>query len=208
MSSVARQGTREFSRGRVGPVLVSILLLVFALISALVFVIAAGLLEPAAVISDPSTRQTLLGPITSSSIARIAFAIGSLAIGLGSLALLVSRGSGARSAGRRLGGHVVTADDAGLVVISSAGIASLVTHAVLRTQGVVDAEVTVKGRGAAPIGIRVDTVTRAGSDVDGTGKAVRDAARAAAEKLGGLEVADVVVSLEVLSPEDMGMRVL
>lgn len=186
--------------------MVAAVLLAVAVASALVFVVAIGLLDPGAVFADPAVADSLLGPITATPLARVGFAGGSLVIGLGALTLLL------RKTGRRdaptAGAHVVSSGEDGLVVITSDGVESLVRHAVVRTRGVVEAEVSIKGRGAAPIGIRVDTTARAGTDLEQTGAAVRDAARRAAEGLGGLEVGDVVVKLDVLAPEDMGLRAL
>jgi hypothetical protein len=207
VSTAARRQSVAPSSGRwLETAIVVVVLGAVALLSALVFVLAIGLLEPSAVFGDAALRDAVLGPITADAGSRALFAAGSLAIGLGALTLLLRRTS--RRSRPESGAHVVSSGDAGLVVISNSGVASLIHHAVLRTRGVVEAEVQVKGRGAAPIGIRVDTVARAGTDLEQTGSAVRDAARSAAERLGGLEVGDVVVKLDVLSPEDMGLRTL
>lgn len=188
-----------------------VVLLLFALgaACALAFVLATGLLEPSNVIADDVLRERVFGVFETGTLAtRALIAVVSLLLGLAVLAVLVGKLPGRGPSPTAGANHVVSADDEGMVVIASEGVESLVKLAATRTHGVIDAHVSVRGRGASPVGIRIKAITRPGTDMSRCGKELRDAARTAVERLGGLTVADVVVKLDVMSPDKMGLRTL
>lgn len=210
--AVAARGGRGGDRAALARLLEGLLVvaLLFALAAAcaLAFVLATGLLDTSNVIADEVLRQRLLGVFDEGPLATRALVAGvSLVLGLAVLALLVGKLPG-RAAAAAGSVHVVTADDEGMVVIASEGLESLVKLAVTRTHGIVEAAVSVRGRGASPVGLKVKALARPGTDLGRAGKEVRSAARSAVERLGGLTVGDVVVKLDVLAPEKMGLRAL
>ena len=103
--------------------------------------------------------------------------------------------------------HLLDGNDRGVVVMDSLGVATIATQAALRTDGVVDAQTTVRGRGLSSVRLRVHVGLYPSAPVKSTGQAVRQAVHEAVENMAGLTVHNVVVKAHVLEPDDL-VRVL
>jgi hypothetical protein len=168
---------------------------------ALVFLATFDLVDGSRFIPEP-----LAGWIASEAggagLSRLGVAAGSLLLGLLCLAGLLRSFSsgGSRGAGSL---HVLLSDDRGLVLVETRGVSAVATAAVLRVQGVVDAQVGVSGRGVAPVRLRVRAWARPGFDLRKVGEEARRRATEAVETLVGLEVQDTIVKMEVLSIDQL-----
>lgn len=190
-------------------ILLGILLLAIALAGAIVFLIATGLLDADQIIADDDLRSTLLGFAEGGTgTERLMTAGASAVIGLGSLVILFRRfGTESRGAipGAIAAQHILLADDEGMVMVATDGIASVAEAAAVRSHGVIDADVRVSGRGSAPVRIRVVGHVYAGADLKRAGRETRENVKSAIERLVGLEVTDVTV--EIVVSEEVGREV-
>ncbi len=211
MAKAATVSTRLQSGSRRGwaeQVLVGILLLAVAVAGVVVFLVAAGLVAAEELIANESLRAGLLGFAQGGSATeRAVTASASAVIGLGSLLLLFRRaGDRTDGAGSAQARHILVADDEGMVMVSTAGIASVAETAAVRSHGVLEADVKVGGRGSAPVRIRVVAYAYRGADLKRAGREVRENVKSAVERLVGLDVTDVTVEIEV-SEEELGRGV-
>lgn len=178
--------------------LVTLVLLAAALACAVVFLVSAGVLTGADVVSDVHLRERVFG--FAEGRYRVAVAIGSALLGLGTTLMALRRHAGP-PAGPGL--HVLSTDERGCVVVQTPAIATLVEAAVLRTPGVVGARARIRGHGTGPVRLRVDAQVLGGTELPRAGDSVREAARRAAVQLAGIDVHDVVVRLDVLRPDQV-----
>jgi hypothetical protein len=200
------------TRGRASAVeqlLVGVLLLAVAIAGAVVFLVASGLVGAEQIIRDEGLRGSLLGFAETGTLGERALAAAASAlVGLGSLVLLFRRVGPERTsgvAGATHAQHILVADDEGMVMVATAGIASVAETAALRAHGVVDADVRVSGRGSAPVRIHVVAKVYRGADLRRAGKDARESIKGAIEKLVGIEVTDVNVELVV--SEEVGREI-
>lgn len=179
-----------------------VILFAVAFCAAIVTVVAAGLVAAGDVIAHDGAREALLGFAEDGSGAQRALtAAVSAVVGLGALALLFRRGgpgggAAAESAGRAHQ-HVLLADDDGMVMVSTAGVAAVAETAAIRSHGVVEARVRVRGRGSAPIRVHVAADAYPGADFKRAGREVRENVKSSLQRLVGIEVTDVTVEMEV-----------
>jgi uncharacterized alkaline shock family protein YloU len=178
--------------------LVTLALLAVALACAVVFLVATGVLAGSEVVPDEALRDHLLG--FAQGRYRVAAAVGSLALGFGSTLLALRRHTGAPNGPSA---HILVSDERGHVVVHAPAIASLAETAVLRTPGVLSAQVRVEGHGVGPVRLRVLVQVLGGTELPRTGDEVREAARHAVEQLAGLDVHGVVVRIDVLRPDEV-----
>jgi hypothetical protein len=200
-ASLSRGAAASGRSSALEQLLVGVLLLSVALAGAVVFLVATGLVAAEQILADAGLRASLLGfAETGTRAERAGAAAVSALLGLGSLAVLFRRVGPERAAGgpsATHAQHILVADDAGMVMVSTAGIASVAETAALRAHGVVDADVRVRGRGSAPVRIHVVAYVYRGADLRRAGTEARESIKRAVEKLVGIEVTDVNVELVV-----------
>ncbi len=110
-------------------------------------------------------------------------------------------------AGRRGSGprrHVLVADEYGFVLVDTPGVEAIACAAALRAPGVVEADVEAVGAGASPVRLSALVGVHPGASIEEAGRSVRTLVRCAVEELVGLRVSDVVVSVHVMDPEELG----
>ena len=103
--------------------------------------------------------------------------------------------------------HVLVSDELGFVFVDTQGVEAVACAAALRAPGVVEADVEAHGAGGSPVRLAAFVGVHPGASIEVAGRSARTLVRQAVEELVGLRVSDVVVSVHVLSPEDLG-RVL
>ena len=198
------------SRGSpIEALIVGVLLLAVALVGAVVFLVAAGLVESERIIADADLRATLLGfadsgPATQRAITAAASAL----VGLGSLVVLFRRAGGDKGGsipGALHAQHILLDDDDGRVMVSTDGIASVAETAAVRAHGVVAADVRVSGQGSAPVRIHLIAYAYRGADLRRAGREARENVKASVEKLVGIDVTDV--NVEIVVTEEVGREV-
>jgi len=169
--------------------------------AAVVFLVSVGLIRGEQVLADEATRQVFLGRIQAvSGLDRVLLAGASALVGMGAVTLLLRRFTGPSVPASR---HILAADDRGVILVASPGIASVVEAAVMRTPGVVETEVKVSGSGRAPVRLRVVVLVFGTDELKRIGDEVRAAARTAVERQVGIEVSEVVVDVQVIRPEEL-----
>lgn len=190
--------------------LVGLFLLALALAAAIVFLVAAGILGAEQVLADTELRASLLGFAEAGDSSQRAITAGvSALVGLGSLVFLFRRVGAESPGGGSLGAlhaqHILLADDEGMVMVSTPGIASVAETAAVRSHGVLDADVRVSGRGSAPVRVHVVAHAYRGADLKRAGREVRENVKSSVERLVGIEVTDVTV--EIVISEEVGREV-
>jgi hypothetical protein len=134
---------------------------------------------------------------------RITIAVGSAVIGILAMASLIRRMMPPRG---NIDGeyHVLVADGQGFVVVEKRGIAAVAAEAILRVSGIIETEVQVSGRGAAPITLKIKCWAHAAADLKNGHQAVRAQAKGAVEELVGIPVDEVQVFIDIIPLEDLG----
>lgn len=212
MAKAATQATQAHATAKGGwleQLAIGIAFLAVAFAAVLVFLVASGLIAPDELIADPQWRERLLGFADSgTTVERAATASASALIGLGALALLFRR-AGARSpaAAGNLAStqHILLADDEGMVLVATEGIAAVAETAAVRSHGVLEADVSVRGRGSSPVRIHVTAHAYRGADLKRAGSETRENVRSAVQRLVGVEVTEVTVEIGV--SEEVGRGV-
>jgi hypothetical protein len=166
-----------------------------------VFLVAALVVEPEQVsLGIPAVDGWLTSLVALPLAGRVGAAAASIVLGLLSLSLFF-RGIGITRRPRSI--HILTADDKGLVVVDSHGIAVVAEAAATSAHGVMAAEVEVIPRGAQQVKLRLDVDVYPGANVKRAGTEARDACKDAVEKLVGVEVVGITATTHVLEPEEM-----
>lgn len=193
---------RGAGRSWLGQAIVTLLAVAIAAAAAVVFLVAVGLVDSARIIPNPDLRAALLGFADSgTALSRVAVAAGAAVVGLISLALARGRlfpGAPAAPAAR----HIVSADDKGVVMVTTAGIATVAESAALRAPGVVRAHARVSGRGSAPVRLHIRVQCFGSADLKRAGREARELASDAVQRLVGIDVTDTNVELIVIPPEE------
>jgi len=181
--------------------LLSVLLMTIFATSAVVFVVALGMVPSSALVGAGPLGEPLdavVAALTSSD--RLGVAAFCAAAAALSLALLIRIFRPYRAATH----HVVVADEYGFVLVDSHGVEAVASAAALRAPGVVDADVRANGSGTSPVRLAAVIGVHPGASLEEAGRAARELARNAVERLVGLHVSDVTVDVQVLDPEELG----
>ena len=185
-------------------VIVVTLLLFIALLAAGVFLTSIGLLRPPRLVPDAgkALEDTILLRQLPYGLGRVAAGATSALIGLVAVVLVLRRilPTAPRPSTQH---HILSTDEYGLVLVDKRGISTVAVAAVQRVPGVVDVNVRVLGGGTSAVRLVVRAWVHAGAELQSVGDQAREDARAAVEKLVGLEVRDVVVRLHVVPMEDL-----
>ncbi len=180
----------------------AVLLVLLAALSAVVFLLALDIISTASVANLLSPVDGVLSKITAADLLDRALVAGASAlIGVAALALLVRVPSG--GAPRAPGKHVLQADDKGLVVIGSESVETVAVETAIRTPGVLDATVRVRGRPSGPIRLHVRVDVLPGSEVKLLGPRVQESVHRSVEDLVGLPVRDANVEVHVLDADEL-----
>lgn len=171
------------------------LLVLLAGASAAAFLIAVG------VVDAELLRVGELNTLLDTTIGRVSVAAGSLAVGVVALAFLLRGPNATKLAASHR--HIVDMGERGVVYVNSQSVCALAATAVRSQPEIIDAEVRVRGAGAAPVRLLVRAVVLPGSSLPDVGSAAQEAARDAATRLGGLQVHDVNIELVVSVPDDL-----
>ena len=181
--------------------LAGVALLVLALVSAIAFLVALGLIPPPAVLAAVARVGEAVSRVgTLDLLDRALIAAAAAILGVAALSFLARR---SRLVEQSAGIHVLQADEKGLVVIGSASVESVATQTALRAAGVLDARVSVRGRPTGPVRLRIDVDVLPGGEVKRLGPRVQDAVRQSMEDLVGLTVRDVNVEVHVMDLDDL-----
>lgn len=187
--------------GGLGRLLGALLLLAVGVAAALSLMVALGTLAPSQVFAQWEPGRTLLQAAAEGAWADRVFVAGlSGAVGVFSLGWLVRLLGGSR---RSAGVHLLTADAQGFVVVDSRGVASIAAQAARSTGGVVDAEVSVTGVGTEPVRLKVRVGVHPGANIKEAGDQARRRVHETVERLVGVEVKDVAVSVRVLEADQL-----
>lgn len=206
-TAAALAGHQGRRGGGLGRVLGTLALLVLIALCAVAFLAAVGV-DPARVAGGWELGERLLGEIRArSALDRTLIAAGALLLAVAGVALLVRSLAPGPSAPRAASRHVLVADDQGFVLVETRSIAIVATTAALRIGGVVNAKVDVQGTGGSPVRLRVELQVHPGADIKRVGTQVRHDAREAVERMVGIDVSEVAVSVRVLEPDELS-RVL
>lgn len=202
-AALSGQRLAAFVDGALGKLLV----LAIAAASAAVFLVTTGLIDGANLLPYDALRDQLLGFAESATgTDRIVIIVTSLAVGIASLCWigrgLLRRGGSRASLGRQL--VPLAMDERGVVLVDTRGICTIAETAVLRTGGLLDADVRVHARPPSPLRIRVKALAFSSIDLKQAGETARRHVRESVEQMVGLEVGEVVVSIEVLAPGEFG----
>jgi len=168
--------------------------LVVALGAGLAFAIAVGLVSASAFGLDEVDRW-LAGDVAwlrAGSIAGAAFLVGVAAIAVG-----------ARRERHRNRRHVVASGERGMVVVDSRSVATMAAAAARSCDGVIGLDAGVRGAGDEPVEVVIYASVIPGTDLEATGRQVQDAVRRAVEKLAGLRVRNIHISIEVAATDDL-----
>jgi len=178
-----------------------VLLLVLAVASATVFLLALGLLPASAVVAAFAPVGELLGKVgTLELVDRALVGAAAALLGVAALALVVRT---PREVSQVASKHVLQADEKGLVVIGSASVETIAVQTAIRSPGVLDARVTVRGRPSGPVRLQIRIDVLPGTDVKRLGPRVQDAVRRSVEDLVGLTVRDANIEVRVMDPDEL-----
>lgn len=184
-------GTRILFTGISG-----LMFLGLAAVSAMVAVISLGLLTPTQLASEWAVSRDILRMLGELSwVERLGLAGGASVIGIGSAVAFLYAVTPKR---RGAAFHMLSVDDQGIVAIDTRGIATIAVEAAMNVRGVVDAEVSVRGRATTPVRLKVDIAVFPGTMIKDVGIDVRALVRSAVEELVGVQVGDVTVKAHVL----------
>ncbi|MBW2731263.1 MAG: hypothetical protein JRH20_02660 [Deltaproteobacteria bacterium] len=179
----------------------AVLLLAIGVAAALSLLVALGTLAPSQIFAEWEAGRVLLRhAATSTPVDRVSIAGLSAAIGLFSLTWLVRLLGGAST---KAGVHLLAADEQGFVVVDSRGIAAIAAQAARSTKGVMNAKVKVSGVGTEPVRLKVDVGVHPGANIKEAGEHTRSRVYETVEKLVGVEVKDVSVSVHVMEAEEL-----
>ncbi len=168
--------------------------------SAVVFLVAAGWVDPGRLLGDWALGHELLDFAQRAEGPRqLWVAGGALLIGVLALVLLLYPRSPLRRGSASM--HLLSMDERGFVVVDSQGIASVAAQAAASVQGVLEADADVRGTGMSPVRLQVLVGVLPGTGVKQIGDQVREAVREAVETLVGVQVRDVSARVEILEPE-------
>ena len=183
-------------------VMAFLMLLGLAIVSAAVFLIALGLVQPL-VVSDAFAKLggTLGAVATVDRFDRVVIAVVAALVGLIALSLLVARQR--LPAERMPACHVVQSDDKGLVLIGAESVESVASQTALRVAGVLDARARVRGRATGPIRLKLRVDVLPGTDVKRIGPRVQDSVMRSVQEGVGLDVRDAVVEVRVVDLEQL-----
>jgi len=166
-----------------------------AVAAGLVFAVAIGLVDTSAFGLDAVDDWLAGDPawLRAGAVAAGAFLVGVVALATG------VRGR-SQTRNRR---HVIASGERGMVVVDSRSVATMAAAAARACGGVIGLDVGVRGAGDEPVRVVIYASVLPGTDLAVSGREVQDAARRAIEKLAGLPVQDVHVSVEVTATEDL-----
>lgn len=99
--------------------------------------------------------------------------------------------------------HQLSADEKGYVVIESAGVEAIAEHAAMASPGILRADVAVEGCGEAPVKIAIDASVNPALSASEAGTATRRNVTEAVERLAGLAVQTVHVTMHVARGEEL-----
>jgi len=211
MSAEALQSKRWSARAIADRVIASLALLTLAAICALVFMLALGVVSPAQLAGGWQPGADALSPIPAlTGWPRLAVLGGSLGLGLLALLTMLSSATRAPRGLRRIGAtqHVVDADELGVVVVDTRGVASVIERSVLADRGVVECEAKVRGDGRSPVEIVLHVGVQPGTPIQTAAASARQSAEEAVERLVGLDIRAVHARVRVLEAEELGRRLL
>lgn len=190
------------SSGGAERVLLGLLLVALAILAAMVFLAALGVLRLADTLPfGRELERVLLFQMLPAGVGRPLAAVVSGAVGLLSVLVLLRRLTGGSS--RPEARHVLVADERGFVMVEKRGIATVASSALKRIPGIIDANVQVIGGGAAPVRLAIRVWIHAGAKLAEVGDEARKKATEAVENLVGLDVHDVLVRVEVVPLEEL-----
>lgn len=185
----------------VSRVLAGVALLVVAMLSAMTFLLALGLLPPSAISAAVARAGEALGGIeTLALLDRALIAAAAAVLSIAALSLLVRK---TRSGQTEAGIHLLQADEKGLVVIGSASVETVATLTALQAAGVLNARVKVRGRLSGPVRLRIHLDVLPGTEVKLLGPRVQEAVRRSVEDLVGLTVRDANVQVHVMDLDEL-----
>ena len=195
----AQLATGDHRGHGVGRLFVVIALAGVLLLAAGVFLAAVGLVDAEPWLpADGDLLESLGLAKAPPALGRALVALVAVAAGLLSIWLMGFRGGMAPA---QESTYVLASDEKGLVTVELAGIQTIASAAVLRTPGVVEAQLTVQSRGGGPVRMRMVASVIAGADLQEVGARARSAASEAVERLVGIDVGDVSVQLRVVPPD-------
>jgi hypothetical protein len=178
-----------------------VLLLGLAVAAATVFLLALGLLPASAVVAAFAPVGELLGKVgTLEMVDRALVGAAAGLLGVAALALAVRT---PRDVPLVASKHVLQADEKGLVVIGSASVETIAVQTAVLSPGVLDAQVTVRGRPSGPVRLQIRIDVLPGTDVKRLGPRVQDAVRRSVEDLVGLSVRDANIEVRVMDPDEL-----
>lgn len=189
------------SRGGLARLLLALLLLALGVGAALMLMVVLGVLSPGQVAGrwDPALRA-LEAASSGDWTDRLMMAGISGAVGLFSLTWLLRLLGGPR---RNIGVHLLTADSQGFVVVDSKGVATIAAQAARSTAGVVEATAIVSGVGTEPVRLKIDVGVHPGANIKEAGDQARRRVHETVERLVGIEVKDVAVSVRVMEADQL-----
>lgn len=176
-------------------------LLVCAMASAMLFLLALGLLPPSAILAAAARGGEALSRV--GSLAFVDRAVVAAAAAVLSVVALSLLARGPRLLRRSAGIHVLQADEKGLVVIGSASVETVAAQTALQSPGVLNARVSVSGRPSGPVGLQIHLDVLPGTDVKRLGPRIQDEVRRSVEDLVGLTVRDANVEVHVMDLDDL-----
>ena len=125
----------------------------------------------------------------------------SLVVGLLFCGVLIRRAFGTPRTPQK---HILSADQAGMVLIDSRGVASVAEGAVKRVPGVTDVRVQVVGAWAEPVRLKIVLWVSAAAEIKEVCEDARARAASAVVSQVGLDVKDVLIKPEVVPLEQVG----
>jgi len=198
---VAKQQPPDRAAAMVSRAMAGVALLVLAVVSAMAFLLALGLIPSPAVLAAVARVGEVLGGIgTLAFLDRALIAAAGAILGVAALSLMARR---PRLLQQGAGIHVLQADEKGLVVIGSASVETVAAQTALQSAGVLNARVKVRGRPSGPVRLQIHLDVLPGTEVKHLGPRVQDAVRRSVEDLVGLKVRDANVEVHVMDLDDL-----